>query len=250
MATKNRPGFLQQAIKYYQRQSFRDSELIIVDDSDSSCANLLPKSSRFRHIRLPPHTILGEKLNIAIENSSGSIIQKLDDDDYYHPRFLETTVSTLVHRRHRDSVVAMGAFLVLIVGHPRLYSAGQGWFAGGTLCFRREAWNRKPFRHLSWREDVAFLEDHPELHKLPVSNPELYVLVRHGNHTWNTIQPELGTNPTDASHHQMNVTHYFSGCSPYHKTISEIMPAEDAQFYDDLCKLDDFSRIHPARILA
>jgi len=234
MATKNRPVFLLRALKYFQQQTYTDSELIVIDDSTTSCEGLVPQHSRISYIRLTTDTSLGEKLNIGIGRSSGPIIQKLDDDDYYHPRFLETTVSTLLRPGHKEAVVAMGAFLVFIVGHPHLYSAGDGWFAGGTLCFFREAWKAKPFRGVYWREDVTFLEDHPQLQKIPVYDPELYILVRHGRHTWNTIIPEVGNNPADASHEKTSVTQYFSGCSPYHKSIAQVMPEDDARFYLEL----------------
>lgn len=249
MATKNRPVFLKQAIKYYQQQTYKDSELIIVDDSLYSCENLIPRDSRMRYIRLKKETLLGEKLNIAIRNSSGAILQKMDDDDYYHPQFLETTVSTLLRAGHKEALVAMGAFLVLIVGHPHLYSAGEGWFAGGTLCFFREAWTATPFRDVSLREDVTFLEDHSQLVRIPVSNQELYVLVRHGSHTWNTIRPELGS-PADASNERTNVTQYFSCCSTYHKAINQVMPAEEARFYRELGMTQSLSRADTAQMMA
>lgn len=233
MATKNRPFFLRQAIKYYQRQSYRPSELIIVDDSIVSCEHLLPRDSRIRYIRLDTDTPLGEKLNIAIRNSSGSIIQKLDDDDYYHPQFLQTTVSALLAPGHKHALVAMGAFLVLIVGHPRLYCAGDGWFAGGTLCFFREAWEAAPFRNIPHREDVTFLEDHPQLQKIAISDQELYVLVRHGNHTWNTIHSQLDS-PVCATKVGMDATDYFSGCAPYPKPLSQVLAADEVHFYHEL----------------
>jgi glycosyltransferase involved in cell wall biosynthesis len=231
MATKNRPLFLKQALKYFQQQTCQDSELIVVDDSIEPCEHLLPRGPRFRYVRPDSETLLGEKLNIGIRHSSGDIIQKLDDDDYYHPHFLETTVSTLLRPGHKDAVVAMGAFLVLIVGHPHLYDAGDGWFAGGTFCFFREAWDAHPFRSLSWREDVAFLEDHPHLQKFPIHNPELYVLVRHGNHTWNTIKMDSPVLPSQVG---MNPTHYFSSRSHYSKSFSQILPSDDIHFYSQL----------------
>ena len=230
MATKNRPLFLKQALKYFQQQTYKNSELIVVDDSLEPCESLLPRDPRFRYVRTA-ETVLGEKLNIGIRHSSGDIIQKLDDDDYYHPHFLETTVSTVLRSGHKDAVVAMGAFLVLVVGHPHLYSAGDGWFAGGTFCFFREAWDAHPFRNLSWREDVAFLEDHPHLQKFPIANPELYVLVRHGNHTWNTIKMDSPVLPSQVG---MNPTHYFSSRSPYSKSFSQILPSDDIRFYSQL----------------
>jgi glycosyltransferase involved in cell wall biosynthesis len=241
MATKNRAVFLKQAIKYFQQQTYKDSELIIIDDSVHPCADIIPDDLRVRYIRLTIDTFLGEKLNIGIRNSSGSIIQKLDDDDYYHPQFLETTVSTLLHNENRELIVGMGTFLVLIVGHSRLYCAGDGWFAGGTLCFFREAWNAKPFRDIPSRVDVTFLEDHPQLQKISLSNQELYVLVRHGSHTWNTMKPRV-VSPTYVSNERINVTQYFSDCLPYHKSLSQVMAPEESQFYCDLGRVQSFSQ--------
>jgi glycosyltransferase involved in cell wall biosynthesis len=233
MATKNRSLFLQQAFHYYRRQTFLDSELILVDDSADSCEHLLPDDPRVRYVRLTADTPLGEKLNIAIQHSSGAIIQKLDDDDYYHPQFLQTTVSTLLRPGHPDVLVAMGSFLVLIVGHPQLYFAGEGWFAGGTLCFFREAWDTKPFRNIPHREDVTFLEDHRNLHKISIANQELYVLVRHGNHTWNIINSDVDS-PVSPSKVGMNATLYFSQCPAYDRSITELLPPDEARFYHEL----------------
>jgi len=235
MATRNRPHFLQQAVRYFQQQTFTDSELIIVDDSIDSCEHLLPHDSRIIYVRLTNCTLLGEKLNIAARISSGDIIQKLDDDDYYHPQFLETMVSVLLRQGHKDVIAAMGAFLVLIVGspHPHLHLAGTGWFAGGTLSFFREAWEDAPFRKFAYREDAAFLHDHPELQKIHVDNPELYVLVRHGNHTWQTL-PCAVNGRNHSWRAGMDVTDYFSACPCYSKRIEQLMPADDAVFYQEL----------------
>ena len=165
MATKNRPGFLAQAIAYYLRQTHPSSELIIVDDSltrNEAAIRAAFATSRITYIHLPTPTSLGAKLNLGIERASAEIIQKLDDDDFYHPSFLDASSARLVESGNADAVVAMDSFLVYLLRQRVLVNAGTGWFAGGTFCFHKRMWRRAPFRDVPRRVDVCFLEDHPE----------------------------------------------------------------------------------------
>jgi glycosyltransferase involved in cell wall biosynthesis len=242
MATKNRPGFLAQAIAYYLRQTHPSSELIIVDDSSASNEAAIPPipaiptvatspiTSRITYVHLPRPTSLGEKLNLGIERASGAIIQKLDDDDFYHPSFLEATSSRLVQCGHPDAVVAMESFLVYLLRRGELVDAGAGWFAGGSFCFQKRMWRRAPFRDVPRRVDVCFLEDHPEAVKAPLSGPELYVVVRHDHHTWTRIVPEVVVPIEDPG--GIDVTTYFAGCPRYHKSLAEVIGAEHCAFYE------------------
>ncbi|WP_329274087.1 glycosyltransferase family 2 protein [Streptomyces sp. NBC_00691] len=232
LATKDRPHFLAQAIRYYQQQTLTDTELIIIDDGVDSCEALVPSSPQIKYLRLPRATSLGTKLNLGIEASSGHVIQKLDDDDYYHPRFLEVMTSGLLGARRSEVICGVERLLVLISATGALVDAGSGWFAGGTYCFYKDVWKQAPFRDVPRRVDVFFLEDHPDLVKLPVSVPELYVLVRHDKHTWTrmapeTVQPFTGVPVED-------VTEYFMSCPPYGKSLRDLIPAEHAAFYQSL----------------
>ncbi|MEV0604242.1 glycosyltransferase family A protein [Streptomyces sp. NPDC050315] len=233
LATKDRPHFLARAIQYYQQQTLTDTELIIIDDGAQSCESLVPRASQITYLRLPNQTSLGTKLNLGIEASSGHIIQKLDDDDYYHPAFLETMTSALLNRGCRDVIAAVERLLVLITATGELVDAGSGWFAGGTYCFFREAWKQHPFRDVPRREDVFFLEDHPDLVALRVSVPELYILVRHGTNTWarlgrgRAVQPSVNSPVED-------VTSYFMSCPRHTKSLRELLPTEHARFYEGL----------------
>lgn len=232
LATKDRPGFLARAIEYFQWQTLTDSELIVVDDGAESCESLVPRSPRIKYLRLEQETLLGTKLNLGVEAGSGEIIQKLDDDDYYHPSFLEVMTSTLLESGRRDVIAAVERLLVLVSATGDLVDAGDGWFAGGTYCFFRDAWKQSPFQDVPRRVDVCFLEDHPDLARLPVSVPELYILVRHDNHTWTrmapeTVQPFTGVPVED-------VTTYFASCPRYAKGLRDLIPAEQARFYESL----------------
>ena len=234
MATKDRPYFLERAVRYYLSQNYTDTELIIVDDSVYPNNALIPDDSRILYIRLPKELTLGEKLNIGVQNSSGKLIQKLDDDDYYHPGFIRKSVATITNQSSKNVIVAMGHFLVLVLGKPDLYDPGPGWFAGGTFCFYREAWITRPFRHVPHRVDVYFLEDHPELVRIPILDPELYILIRHGRHTWNKMVPEVVV--PEKRPLIGDVTEYFMQCDLYQKPIAILMRKEDAAFYEGIAR--------------
>jgi glycosyltransferase involved in cell wall biosynthesis len=221
LATGNRKPFLKQAIKYFQNQTYQNKELIIVDDGPDPAEALVPRDPCIKYMRLESHINLGRKLNIGIENSSGGIIQKLDDDDYYHPKFLDTTVNAILDRDPEKFIVAFDCFLVLILSTGELKFSGHGWFAGQTLCFHRQLWEKGPFRDLPRAIDEWFLIDHPVEH-IKIEDPELFITVRHeGGHLWT----DLG---------QTDVTGYFRRQPNYHKSLAECLSAKDLSFYERL----------------
>ena len=221
MATKDRRPFLRQAIRYFLAQTYGQKELIIVDDSARPAADLVPAAAPIRYLHLDAPATLGHKLNLGIEAAEGALIQKLDDDDYYHPRFLAATVGALRGADPRRTVAGCGCFLVLIAATGRLTFSGNGWFAGGTLCFARELWQQRAFRDVPRAVDWWFLKDHaPERRRL--TDPELYILLRHhAGHTWTTLG-------------RTDVTAYFSRRPPYPKPLGALVPDEDRVFYERL----------------
>ena len=221
LATYNRPHFLRQALRCFERQRYAARELIVVDDSSEPMASLVPERPNITYLRLDAPTSLGAKLNLGIARARGPIIQKLDDDDYYHPDFLTTTVQALAGHDPLRTVVGCDCFLVLIAATGELRFSGHGWCAGGTLCFHRALWERQPFRELPNAVDWWFLKDHvPE--RVRLQNPELYVLVRHdAGHLWVTMG-------------KTGVSDYFRRRSPYPRTLRELLPAEDLAFYEQL----------------
>ena len=165
------------------RQTYTPAELIVVDDGRPSVESLVSGRDHVRYIRLNRRTSTGEKLNAGIRAARGEIIQKLDDDDYYHPDFLRTAVASLPRRPSERTVVAWCCFLTMFPGDRRLYHSGHGLRAGGTLCFYRKLWERIPFRDMTLGQDTRFFEDHqPRI--VRVCAPEYYMVVRHGRNTW------------------------------------------------------------------
>ncbi|NUN06968.1 MAG: glycosyltransferase family 2 protein [Bdellovibrio sp.] len=220
LATRNRPNFMRQAIRCFQRQSYAHAELIVVDDGETSVGELCAGLSDVHYIRLDKPSTLGRKLNLGVEQSHGSIIQKLDDDDYYHPEFLKRAVSSLPTTDRAQTLVAWDCFLVLLAGETQLLFSGHGWSAGATLCFHRELWERTPFREVSRAVDWWLIKDHqPRVVK--VCAPELFIVVRHGDNTWRNL-------------HGGKVDDYFRRRPVYHKPLEELIEPPDCIFYRSL----------------
>jgi O-antigen biosynthesis protein len=220
MPTRNRPGFVAQALQYFQRQTYTRSELLVIDDGEQSVEPLCAVVPRVRYMRLDRPTLTGTKMNLAVDEARGALLQKFDDDDYYHPQFLERAVGCVPrdHDERQRTVVAWDCFLVLIAGDDCLRFSGHGWNAGGTLCFTKEIWQRKPFRDVRTGYDSWFLADHqPEI--VRVCAPEHYILVRHGANTWIRM------------HDGMAANEYLASLPVYEKSVDAVVDPVDVPFY-------------------
>jgi len=220
MATRDRRAFIPEALRCFSRQTYPESELIIIDDGRDAVADLCEGVPRVRYIRLHRPATTGTKLNIGIERARGEILQKLDDDDFYHPDFLKLAVARLPSRTSERTLVAWDCFLILTAGQSQLRHSGHGWDAGGTFSFYRKLWEQKPFRDVAKSEDYWFVCDHrPRIRR--VCAAEYYMMVRHGRNTWQLRYGEC-------------VDSYFQSLSLYSKPVDAVVPAEDVAFYRSL----------------
>ena len=92
IATYNRPQFLQRAIDSVLAQTFKDFELIVIDDHSDKPPNIkLPDGEdRLVAMRLPHNTGYAVKpRNVGIMIARGDYISYLDDDNVYLPNHLE-----------------------------------------------------------------------------------------------------------------------------------------------------------------
>lgn len=216
MPTRNRPTFVAQAIRCFDRQTYRNSELIVVDDGETPVRDLCAGHPRISYLHLDTPTPTGTKLNIAIASASGDVLQKLDDDDYYGPEFLGTAVTALTGLPEH-AIVTWDCFLILMAGEDAARFSGHGWNAGGTLCFRREVWRQAPFRDLWAGSDSEFLNDHAGA-AVGLCEPEQYLVVRHGRNTWT----EVGEYDTDQ---------YFRGLPLHSRPLDRLLDPPSLEFY-------------------
>lgn len=104
MRTKDRPVLLTRALADVARQTLQEWELIIVNDGgkpepidDLLTTHGAALAGRARVIHNATSQGMEHASNQAIEAASGEYICIHDDDDTWHPTFLERTVSCLEH---------------------------------------------------------------------------------------------------------------------------------------------------------
>lgn len=224
MATRNRARFLPEALRCFLRQTYKNRELIVVDDGDRPVRRLCEGLPRVRYIRLTRPTPLGSKLNIGIQAAHGDFIQKIDDDDFYRSDFLASTVEHLPQRSLAATIVARCCFLIMLGKDRVLRHSGHGWTPGGTFCFHRSLAERRPFRDVSSGEDSWLVRDvRPRI--VRICDVEQYIVVRHGRNTWTRVNTRESVE---------TVEEFFARRKIYDKPLRRLMPAADLQFYRSL----------------
>ncbi|ARA94255.1 hypothetical protein AWN76_014575 [Rhodothermaceae bacterium RA] len=164
MPTYDRRAFVPQAIRDFQRQTYPNRELLILDDGPDAIGDLVPDDPRIRYLRLPARLTLGAKRNRACEAARGTLIAHWDDDDWVAPTRLAVQVSHLM----QTGAAVCGLREVLFYDPARQqawayrYEAdARPWVYGATLCYARAAWVRTPFEPISVGEDTRFVWAQP-----------------------------------------------------------------------------------------
>jgi glycosyltransferase involved in cell wall biosynthesis len=94
--TYNRATVLSRAIESVISQSFRNFEIIIIDDgSDDNTSEVIESFDQtVRHFRIP-HSGVSRARNAGIEKAKGEWISFLDSDDYWLPQKLQKQMAYL-----------------------------------------------------------------------------------------------------------------------------------------------------------
>lgn len=101
--TRNVQAFLRACIDSVLQQSFRDFELIVVDDASTDDTVLIARDRAAADPRVQVITLdtqldgPGLLRNLALDRSSGEWIVFVDSDDWIEPRLLETIETTTRH---------------------------------------------------------------------------------------------------------------------------------------------------------
>lgn len=158
MPTKSRYKFLPLALRKFDSQTYPNKELILVDSSFEPIPEGFDFGPNVTYFRIDPKTSLGEARNTACKFATGEIIAHFDDDDYYEPTYLESTVYTLLCQDqiqlvgfhswyYYDTINELGYYYT----HPR-----RPYATGATMVYYREYWKTHPFPDISQGEDRRF----------------------------------------------------------------------------------------------
>jgi GT2 family glycosyltransferase len=158
IATRNRVHLLPEAVESVVLQTFRDWELIVVDDASEDGTPDWLTSSAAQHVTpvlLEAHVERSRARNHGLAQARGDFVLFLDDDDRLLPKALERLVAGLAHPRRAACAQAIGGRIetdtagwMRRVPHVRRMRIGPvwpemlgGWWWPGTgqCLFRREA---------------------------------------------------------------------------------------------------------------
>jgi glycosyltransferase involved in cell wall biosynthesis len=110
--THNRAQYLEDAITSVLDQSFRDIELIVVDDgsTDETPAVVAPYLDRIRYVRLE-HRGKAPARNTAVQLARGEFLAFCDSDDAWYPDRIERQLAAF--REHPDVGMVHGHVTVI-----------------------------------------------------------------------------------------------------------------------------------------
>jgi len=107
ISTYDRPAMLRRALESLTRQTFRDFEVIVVDDASNTAADVckdFEDTLRISCMSLEKNSgYQSEPKNVGILHSTGSYIAYLDDDNEYLPHHLEVCVRE-IEKMNADAV--------------------------------------------------------------------------------------------------------------------------------------------------
>jgi len=193
MVTRDRPEFVLQSIRYFQRQDYPHRELIILDDGTGDLTGSTGNDDRIRYIKLPNILSIGAKRNRACELARGSYIAHWDDDDWYASNRLSRQLAPLIDGSADITALRANIFFDLRrwkfwqctdTLHRRLFVEDVH---GGTLVYKRACWEDfSRFPNISLAEDAVFLrrviQRGSRLKRLP--NDGAFIYLRHPGNAW------------------------------------------------------------------
>lgn len=183
MVTGKRPGLAAVAVEAFQRQTYANRELVIIDDSGGGALGEVcdVEDARIRWVRLPAENLtLGALRNRALAEARGEVLCQWDDDDLSAPQRLEKQVEVLA----ATGADACGLLRVnmwwpgqerMAVSSSRIWEGALMWKRGGIEAYPelRAGEDTPPVMALVARGTVAM-----------VDAPSLYVYIHHGENTF------------------------------------------------------------------
>lgn len=162
MPTCERQEFLPTAIRYFLQQDYPNTELVIVDDSAEPAYGLIPDNKNIKYFYSKVKERIGIKRNKACNNANGEIIIHWDDDDWYAEDWISHQVKTLL-KSNADicglNQIQFHSIEDNIYWMTKNYNSKKLWLSGATLVYRKDFWEKHPFKDIQIGEDDDFVRN-------------------------------------------------------------------------------------------
>ncbi|WHY78778.1 glycosyltransferase family A protein [Neobacillus sp. WH10] len=188
--------------KNYQQQTWKDKELIIILNKDSmDIDRWIKKAKKYPNVKvfqLHEKATLGDCLNFGVMNSRYDYIAKIDDDDYYGPEYI--TSSMEVFKNKNVSIVGKSSYYIYfknkkaLIHVPGTENAISDTVAGATLLFKKEIFYNVRFEKVNRGEENFFIDQcKKEGYQVYSTDPNHFAAIRKGseNHTWKISDEDL-----------------------------------------------------------
>lgn len=170
LAPTNRPEHVPNIFENFARQNFGMKELVLVTNGfeipELELDRLKQKNEldNVKVVYAEEGLSLGACLNLGIARADGSIVTKMDDDDYYAPEYLGDMAYAL--RYSRAEVVGKRSHFMYLSGSSQLILRLPGedhlftdFVIGPTLTASKSLLTEIPFEDRTRGEDSSFLKN-------------------------------------------------------------------------------------------
>jgi len=160
MPTANRQKYIPLAVHLFLNQTYRDVELIIIDDGKESVKSLLPDHHRIKYFYTDPIGKIGLKRNFACEKAKGEIIMHWDDDDYYGHEWISRSLNAI---ETSDADICGLNDIIFYSPLQNKYwryadiDNEKPWLSGATMTYRKSFWETHPFKDIQIGEDNDYI---------------------------------------------------------------------------------------------
>lgn len=203
----NRPDLVGEALDRLGDQSWRPTEIVVGLHGFDDPGLVAPAPDiPLTVLSLDEGLTLGECLNRAISQSTADVFAKIDDDDYYGPRYLEDAVYDLY--AGQALVAGKATVFAYLSGENRTvlrrpgaeHRSMTGIVGGNTMVFRRAFWEQFPFPHRPRFVDRIVLEAAVSAGIQLYSGSRFeFCAVRHGrDHTYGASESLFAAGAEDA----------------------------------------------------
>lgn len=165
MVATHRPEQMNHLLDNYLRQQYPFKELIVIlNNNEFDLERWRHKIRGSRDIKvfyLRDQVTLGYCYNFAAGQAQYEYVAKFDDDDYYSPLYLKTSME-LFHYTNAD-IVGKSCRFIFFTGLSTLAECTPGpeydfvsYVVGATMIIRKEVLQKAPFPELTCGEDSEF----------------------------------------------------------------------------------------------
>lgn len=188
--------------KNYQQQTYQDKELIIILNKDSMDINRwIGKARNYPNVQvyqLHEKATLGDCLNFGVMNSTYDIIAKFDDDDFYGPEYIASSMDAFKDKN--ISIIGKSSCYIYfknnkaLIHVPGAENSITDTVAGATLMFRKEVFYYFRFEKVNRAEDYFFIDQAKKAgFTIYSTSRNHFAVIRHNseNHSWKISDEDL-----------------------------------------------------------